>query len=252
MSDTYIYARFSPRPNADDCKSIEVQVDACQRYCTMHGWSVTDVYVDREVSARKTRFRDRESGGALFNLLKPEDRVICARLDRAFRNTVDGLSTFAAFEKKEVSIHFSAQEGCSLTTATAQGKLLLSMMLAVTEYEPMVSSERTKAAFKHLKAGMINTFATGKEPFGYEPDFSQGTRENSKASKLLKFCEPEREIVKKILIKRSQGIRCHTISKELNQAGIQCRGKSWTNTKVTRVIRLWKIADLTGELSVNG
>lgn len=247
MPETYVYARFSPRPDADDCKSIEVQVDACQKYCNMNGWTVSEVYVDRETSARTVPFCVRENAGALFKKLRKGDRIVCARLDRAFRNTVDGLLTFEKFHKLGVTIYFAAQDGCSLTTATAQGKLLLSMMLSVTEYEPGVISERTKAAFKHMKANMVNTFAKEKIPFGFEEDHSQGTRENSTASKMLKYCEEERSLIRTILIRHESGTKSHSIAMGLNAENRLCRGKLWNNTKVCRIVGFWKIDEATQE-----
>lgn len=247
MPATYVYARFSPRPNAEDCKSIEVQLDACQRYCTMNGWEVTEVYADPETSARTVPFCERDSAGAMFSKLKKGDRIVCARLDRAFRNTVDGLLTFEKFNKKGVTIYFAAQDGCSLTTATAQGKLLLSLMLSVTEYEPGIISERTKAAFAHRKSNLVNTFASGKVPYGYEEDFSEGNREGTTAAKRLKFCQAERSVIRLILLRSQGGANPNAIALQLNGENSLCRGKDWNGVKIKRVLNLWQYDEATLE-----
>lgn len=239
MPDTYIYARFSPRPNAEECRSIEVQTDACQKYCEMNGWKVTETYADRETSARTTNFCDRKSAGILTSKLKRGDRIVCARLDRAFRNTVDGLTTFEKFYKKDVTFCFAAQDGCSLTTATAQGKLLLSMMLSITEYEPALISERTKAGFKNLKKNMVNVFATEKIPYGYESDFSEGFRGDTGYSNKLKFCEEELSIIRLILLRYMAGKNRNAIGVELNAEGKLCRGRPWVAKKVERITNQW-------------
>src|SRR6266849_2075404 len=45
-----VYARFSPRPSADECDSVEKQIERCRAYCTGHGYDVAVVFHDKELS----------------------------------------------------------------------------------------------------------------------------------------------------------------------------------------------------------
>lgn len=243
MPNTFIYARFSPRPNAEDSKSIEVQIDACERYCRMHDFEITDTFIDRETSARTVPFLDRFGGSSLWKRILRGDRIICARLDRAFRNSLDGHRMFEMFAENDIEIHFVAQDGCSLNNKTATGKLLLSMSLAVAEYEPMIISERTKAALRHKRATLVNTFATSKIPFGYSPDYSEGTKDGSASAKKLMFCEPELATIKKILSARigTNGMSFNAIANRLTELKVECRDGQWNATRVARICKAWEL-----------
>lgn len=253
---TYIYARFSPRPDAEDCKSIDVQVDCCERYCRMHDFEVSQIFVDRETSARKIPFIDREGGGKLWRSISHGDRIVCARLDRAFRSSSDGHRMFDLFAESNIEIHFVAQDGCSLNNKTATGKLLLSMSLAVAEYEPMVIAERTKTALQHKRSKMDNTFATCKIPFGYCPDYSSGTKDGSEKAKKLMFCEEEIGIIKLILtikdvIVGERRMSYNGITESLNEQKVPCRGRKWSTIKVIRICKAWKL-NAKGQAVPNG
>ena len=47
MTKAICYSRFSPRPNADDCESIEVQLDRCRAYCKAHTYEIAGEFADR-------------------------------------------------------------------------------------------------------------------------------------------------------------------------------------------------------------
>ena len=40
MTQAVIYARFSPRPDANECDSVEKQLERCRSYCKAHGYDV--------------------------------------------------------------------------------------------------------------------------------------------------------------------------------------------------------------------
>jgi DNA invertase Pin-like site-specific DNA recombinase len=109
MTEVISYTRYSPRPEKEgdaeraaameDAESIQLQMDMNQRYATMKGLAITEVIKDPETSARKTPLFDRE-GGSRLKFLPKGSHVICMRLDRMFRSTVDGLQTVEHFQKR--------------------------------------------------------------------------------------------------------------------------------------------------------
>ena len=50
MTPAVIYARFSPRPNAEECDSVEKQIERCRAYCAGHGYTVIAEYCDKDLS----------------------------------------------------------------------------------------------------------------------------------------------------------------------------------------------------------
>ena len=50
MTQAVIYARFSPRPDAQDCDSVEKQRDRCRSYCKAHGYDVIAEKDDEDMS----------------------------------------------------------------------------------------------------------------------------------------------------------------------------------------------------------
>jgi DNA invertase Pin-like site-specific DNA recombinase len=53
MPQAVLYARFSPRPNPDECDSVEKQLDRCRSYCEGHGYTVVAHYHDKDLSGER-------------------------------------------------------------------------------------------------------------------------------------------------------------------------------------------------------
>jgi DNA invertase Pin-like site-specific DNA recombinase len=48
-----LYARFSPRPNPDECDSVDKQLERCRAYCEGHGYTVVAQYHDKDLSGER-------------------------------------------------------------------------------------------------------------------------------------------------------------------------------------------------------
>lgn len=174
-----IYTRFSPRPlksgeeesiaAEEDANSIRVQLEACNRYCQFHGFTVIDVLKDPFTSARSVPLFDRPEGSKLKEL--PEGTAIVAMdLTRVFRDTVDGLTTLNHFESFGVSLHLASQGGCSIDTSTAQGKLIATFLLGVAAYEPARTAERTSQSMKYQQSQGKRMTSRATVAYGTMPD----------------------------------------------------------------------------------
>ena len=170
-----IYTRYSPRPSKDgdaeraaaneDAESIQLQVEVCQRYALMKGLLVSETIKDPETSARKTPLFEREGGWRLKHLPKGT-HIIAMKLARLFRSAVDGLQTLEFFDSRGIVVHFADEGGVSLSTNTAKGKLVTTMLLAVAEYEPGETAERTSKGMKHRQANGQRMTSAKTIPFG--------------------------------------------------------------------------------------
>jgi DNA invertase Pin-like site-specific DNA recombinase len=174
-----LYCRFSPRPTKDgdaeriaaneDAESIQLQIEVCQRYALMKGLLVSETIKDPETSARKTPLFEREGGWRLKHLPRGT-HVVAMKLARLFRSAVDGLTTLEYFESRGIVVHFADEGGVSLSTNTAKGKLVTTMLLAVAEYEPGETAERTSKAMKHRQSNGQRMTSAKTIPFGQMAD----------------------------------------------------------------------------------
>src|SRR5437870_5093362 len=55
MTPAIVYARWSPRPNAEDCLSIETQLDRCRAYCQGNEYEIVQEYQEPNVSGDDCR-----------------------------------------------------------------------------------------------------------------------------------------------------------------------------------------------------
>lgn len=174
-----VYARFSPRPVKDgdseriaaneDAESIRLQLDVCYRYAVMKSLIVTETIKDPETSARQTPLFERE-GGSRLQTLPRGTHIVAMKLARMFRSAVDGLTTLEYFDKRGIIVHFADEGGVSLSTNTAKGKLVTTMLLAVAEYEPGETAERTSKGMKHRQANGQRMTSAKTLPFGQMAD----------------------------------------------------------------------------------
>jgi DNA invertase Pin-like site-specific DNA recombinase len=81
----------------------------------------------------------------VLNLLKDGDMLVVSKVDRFARNTVEGISTMQELLDKGVSVHIL---NMGLIEDSPMGRFLLTMMLAVAEFERNLIVERTQAGKK--------------------------------------------------------------------------------------------------------
>ncbi len=173
------YNRFSPRrlnsndaalvENDEDIASMAAQVETNLKYAMSHGLTIVNTLRDPLVSARTTPLFERPEGSKLRDLPRGH-HVIAMKLARMFRCAVDGLTTLKHFEKRGVIVHFSDEGGISLSTSTAKGKLVASMLLSVAEYEPNETAERTSKAMKLRQSQGQKMTSDRTIPFGQKLD----------------------------------------------------------------------------------
>lgn len=223
---TKIYVRYSPRPAregeaeriaaAEDAETLKLQIDVCERLAVMQQLKVDEIIRDPETSARKERLFDREGGSRLKDLPRGS-HIICAKLDRMFRNTADGLTTAEYFKDRGVKLHFADQGNCTIDTSTGTGEFIFTILLANTSLEPRLTADRTSRGMKHrMKLGQRMT-REGHEPYGEMTG--------------------EQEIATKIVNSHNDGKTYCEIAKELNDAGFRKRcGAKWDYKLVRSVV----------------
>lgn len=106
------------------------------------------VYVEHGVSGKVPALQ-REQFARLHDRLKAGDVVVVAKLDRLGRDVLDVVSTVQELTGKGVALDVL---GLGRLDDSAQSRLTLNMLAAISQFEREIIGERTKAKLAQLKA----------------------------------------------------------------------------------------------------
>lgn len=142
------YARVSTDRQADRGVSLDAQSARIRAMATVHGAKLLDVVVDGGESAGTL---NRPGLQRILELVRDHkvQAVIVAKLDRLTRSVKDLCSLLELFEKRGVALVSVAE---SLDTSTAAGRLVITIMSAVSQWEREAIGERTRDALRHKKS----------------------------------------------------------------------------------------------------
>lgn len=144
MKSVAIYARNS---TSDKNQDPETQLMALRDYCRAQGWEISDEYVDHASArdlAHRTDWRRMLDAGAK----RRHQTVVVAGLDRAFRSVKDMHDTLATWDIQGITFKSLREE---FDTGTAVGRLLLTLLAAVAEFELELIRERVKAGMDRAR-----------------------------------------------------------------------------------------------------
>lgn len=155
------YIRVSTEEQASDGRSLGIQRAQLEKYCDLFGYELVAVVADEGVSASMD-LSGREGGAQVLDRLRrgEADGVVIQRLDRMFRLTLDGLKTFAWFDRRGLVCH-SVNE--KIDTTSPEGKMQLTLVLAMAEYERNKISQRAREVSDGLRE---QGRAYGEVPYG--------------------------------------------------------------------------------------
>jgi DNA invertase Pin-like site-specific DNA recombinase len=113
---------------------------------------------------------DRAGGRALMNRLRLGDvkHLIVAKLDRIGRNTRDALGVLEFLKEQDIVLHITDFGGETISTQGHMGKLILTMLLAVAEWEAGEIRDRTT---KIMHAKFDKNELTGNVPYGFDVQY---------------------------------------------------------------------------------
>src|ERR1035437_8337457 len=125
------YVRVSTDKQAEHGVSLEAQVEKIMAMATVHDVELLDVIVDAGESAK-----DLDRPGMVRILEMVQSRavgmVIVAKLDRLTRSVKDLAVLLEQFQRRGVSLVSVAE---SLDTGSASGRLVLNIMVSVSQWE---------------------------------------------------------------------------------------------------------------------
>jgi DNA invertase Pin-like site-specific DNA recombinase len=215
------YIRVSTDRQAEQGVSLEAQDAKVRAMATVQGAKLDEVIVDSE-SAKSL---NRTGLQRLLSLVKGGKvrSVIIAKLDRLTRSVKDLCDLLELFDKKNVALVSVAE---SLDTASAAGRLVITIMGAVSQWEREAIGERTRDALRHKKS---NGECVGNILYGYR---------RAKDGKHLEPEPKEQVVVAAIRRFRKRGQSLRGIAATLNRQGHRTRrGSEWRLESVNRIVR---------------
>jgi DNA invertase Pin-like site-specific DNA recombinase len=131
---TFGYARVSTKE-----QDLTLQNDA------LRAAGCTRIFAEKMSGARA----DRPQLARLLKALEPGDQIIVTRLDRLARSTLDLLNTIDVITKAGAQFRSLADTWCD--TTTAHGKLILTVLAGLSEFERSLIMARTQAGIDRAR-----------------------------------------------------------------------------------------------------
>jgi DNA invertase Pin-like site-specific DNA recombinase len=188
----------------------------------VQGAELLDVIVDDGESAKSL---DRPGMQRLLEITDSSlvSAVIIAKLDRITRSVKDLAELLERFSRRDVALVSVAE---SLDTATASGRLVMNLLMSVSQWEREVIGERTRQALQ-FKKSMGQRI--GGIPFGYRL---------ASDGKHLERCEAEQAILCRMQNLRARHYTLREICDELNRSGYTTRkGSAWHHVYIGEMLK---------------
>ena len=141
MPRTFAYVRVSTAGQTPDNQLQEIQAA---------GFAIESHRVVTETVSGSVATAQRRGFARLLDRLEAGDVLVVTKLDRLGRNAMDVGSTVAKLAGLGVRVHCLALGGVDLASST--GKLTMSVINAVAEFERDLLIERTQAGLNRAKA----------------------------------------------------------------------------------------------------
>lgn len=160
-----LFERVSTEEQARYGYSIQTQIDALVEYCEKNRLKIVDHYCDEGVSAGKPYKKRPEMKRLLDDVEAGKiDIIIFTKLDRWFRNVQEYFKVQEILDKHKVEWRAIWED---YDTTTANGRMAITIFLAIAQNEREKTSERIKAVFENKRKNREAFFGWNSTPFGY-------------------------------------------------------------------------------------
>lgn len=155
------YVRVSTEQQADAGHSLEAQKRTLALYAELKGLDIVAYEVDAGASASSLERPALQS--ALVRMVNESlSGLLIVKLDRLTRSMKDLCTLLETYFEEGYNL-ISTHE--NIDTSTAGGRMILNILMAVSQWEREAAAERTTAVKAHLKA--TGAYAGGWPPFGF-------------------------------------------------------------------------------------
>lgn len=215
------YARVSTDKQADHGVSLLAQAAKINSMAIVQDATLCELITEGGESAKNM---NRPGLQRLLSLVDSGrvQTVIIAKLDRLTRSVRDLADLLERFERRNVALVSVAE---SLDTGSAAGRLVLNIMVSVSQWEREAIGERTSVALQHKRStGRVFTRVT---PYGYERD-----------GDILRALDDEQAIIHEVKQLRQKGWSLRKIGKALDSKGVPLKngGAKWHAQVVSDIL----------------
>jgi DNA invertase Pin-like site-specific DNA recombinase len=166
MSKVVGYVRVSTDKQADSGVSLDAQRRKLELYAELHDLELVEIVVDAGESAKTL---DRPGLQRCLEMLRTKEvgALLVAKLDRltrSVRDMGDLVATYFGDRARHGAELLSVSD--QIDTRTAAGRLVLNVLMSVSQWEREAIGERTSTAMQYLRAQ--GRYTGGKTPFGYD------------------------------------------------------------------------------------
>lgn len=216
MKTAVIYARYSSDRQTE--QSIEGQLRVCHEYAERNDISIVDTYIDRAMTGTNDNRADFQ------RMLKDSDKrawdyVLVYKLDRFSRDKYE-----TAIHKRKLK-----DNGIKLLSAmenipdTPEGIILESLLEGMAMYYSAELSQKIRRGMRENR--IKGNYTGGGVPYGYKVE-----------NKKFVIDEEEAKIVKYIFTEFASGRLVSDIREELNEKGINHKGKPFGRTTLYKIL----------------
>jgi site-specific DNA recombinase len=241
MTAAICYSRFSARPRAEQCESVEVQLDRCRAYCKAHEYEIAGEYADRELSGGRADNRPALQD-AIDQTAKLKGILVVTKLDRLARNAQDARAILAdQLHKKGADVAIIQMQ---VNTRSAIGKLFYGLLAEFAEFERAQIVERTSEAMLFHQANGRRMGRTDRCPYGTMPNWDgpmleKVDKETGQVARLpaaLIVNPEEQTVIEQIRRLRAEGMGSKAIARALDAQNITCRGHCWHHSTIRAIL----------------
>jgi DNA invertase Pin-like site-specific DNA recombinase len=218
-----LYARFSPRPNAQECDGIERQFELCRKHCDLHQLAVAGQYQDAGISGKTIKDRPGLQA-AIEHVCKVKGVLVAYSLSRIARSIQDAIRISLELRKQKADLCIIQ---ANLDTSTPGGRVVYHIFAALAEFEREMISERTKVAMLEYQAN--GKRVSDRPPYGWcvDPDDSKRLVEDGN----------EQAVIEEIMALHERKFGLRAIGRQLIAMGHNPRtGRKWQHGVIKRII----------------
>jgi len=215
------YVRVSTDTQAETGASLKAQAEKIRAMAVVQSAELGDVIVDGGESAKSMNRPGLRRLLALVEARKVET-VIVAKLDRLTRSVKDLCELLELFERKGVALVSVAE---SLDTGSAAGRLVITIMGAVSQWEREAIGERTRDVLQHKRSCGERV---GNIHYGFRLCADQ---------KHVEQDPDEQAVLATVRALRARHRSLREIAAALNDSGLRTRrGTAWRHYSVNNII----------------
>jgi site-specific DNA recombinase len=224
----------------EQLNTLEAQENQIRAYCAYKNLELVRVFVDQGESG-STSFYERPAACDMLTQMSDlgATGIVITKLDRGFRNALDCLFTLENLTARGIGLHLL---DIQLEPDTPVGKLLVTMLAAIAEFENKRRSERQMAAFAVMKS---KGQRCGTIPYGWV-QVHVVVEGQATGPETLAPDEEEQRVLRQIVYWiEVEHMAISKIARLLNEAGTPTKqgGKKWFPGTVSSVYKHRRIAE---------